>query len=385
MRQDLISKKVKDVPPSGIRKFFDLILTMDDVISLGVGEPDFVTPWHIRERSIHSLESGYTTYASNKGLLELREEIASSLEKSHHFSYDPREEILITTGVSEGLDLALRALINPGDEIIIPEPCYVSYAPCAILADGRPVRLATRVEDGFKVRPSEIKDALTSRTKAILLCYPNNPTGASLGKEELGQIAEVIRENDLVVITDEIYRDLTYEGEHTSIASFPEMKERTLILDGFSKSYAMTGFRIGYAAGPEEIISAMTKIHQYTMLCAPILSQKAAIEALKEGEEEKRKMIATYRKRKNLIVDGLNSIGLSCLMPEGAFYAFASVKGTGLACEDFSEQLLKQEKVATVPGTAFGKCGEGFIRCSYATSTKVIEEALKRMERFLRR
>ncbi|MBU0566751.1 aminotransferase class I/II-fold pyridoxal phosphate-dependent enzyme [bacterium] len=383
MRQDLISKKVKDVPPSGIRKFFDLILTMDDVISLGVGEPDFTTPWHIRERSIHSLESGHTTYTSNKGLLKLREEVASSLEKSHRLSYDPEEEILITTGVSEGLDLALRALINPGDEIIIPEPCYVSYAPCTIFADGRPVGIATRVEDGFKVRPSEIKDALTSRTKAILLCYPNNPTGASLGKEELGQIAEVIRENDLIVITDEIYRDLTYEGEHTSIASLPGMKERTLILDGFSKAYAMTGFRIGYAAGPEEIISAMTKIHQYTMLCAPILSQKAAIEALKEGEEEKRKMIATYRKRKNLIVNGLNSIGLSCLMPEGAFYAFASVKDTGLACEEFSEQLLKQEKVATVPGTAFGKCGEGFIRCSYATSTKVIEEALKRMERFL--
>jgi aminotransferase len=384
MSRNRINRTVQALPPSGIRRFFDLVADMKDVISLGVGEPDFVTPWHVREACVYSLEKGYTMYTSNYGLLELREAIAEDIAGNYQVDYDPRREILVTVGVSEALDLAFRAVIEPGDEVIIPEPCYVSYNPCVTMAGGKPVNVVTRAEEGFRVRARDIKPYLTPRTKALLLCYPNNPTGGVMTPEVALELAELAAERDLLVISDEVYAHLTYEGSHVCLAGLPGLKERTLLLNGFSKAYAMTGWRLGYAAGPADIIGAMTKIHQFTMLCAPITAQKAAIEALRKGEKERRRMTEEYNRRRRMIVAGLNAIGLDCFEPRGAFYAFPSIARTGLDSDAFCERLLYEEKVAVVPGTAFGKCGAGFVRCSYASSLENLKEALVRMERFVR-
>ncbi|MDA8217646.1 MAG: aminotransferase class I/II-fold pyridoxal phosphate-dependent enzyme [Dehalococcoidales bacterium] len=384
-RADLVAERVQHIPPSGIRKFFDLLGTMEGVISLGVGEPDFTTPWHIREAAIHSIEQGYTMYTSNYGILELREELARHLARTYEVVYDPRRELLITVGVSEALDLALRAILNPGEEVIIPDPGYVSYMPCTVLAGGKVVSVPTRVEDDFKVSAAAIEARVTPATKAILLGYPNNPTGAVLTHDELAAIAEVAKRNDLLVISDEIYDRLVYDGDHTCFSSLPGMHDRTILLGGFSKSYAMTGWRIGYAAAPADILEAMLKIHQYGALCAPIMSQKAAIQALKAGEGDVQEMVADYNRRRRVMVKGLNDIGLSCFEPKGAFYAFPSVASTGLSSESFAERLLYEEKVAVVPGSAFGEAGEGYVRCCYATSLEHINEALKRIDSFVRR
>jgi aminotransferase len=378
-----VNPTVQALPPSGIRRFFDLVAEMKGVISLGVGEPDFVTPWHIREACFYSLEKGYTMYTSNYGLLELREEIAADLAKNYNVHYDPRKELLATVGVSEALDLAFRAIIEPGDEVIVPEPCYVSYNPCVLMAGGRPVNVITRAEEGFRVRARDIEPLITPKTKALLLCYPNNPTGGVMTREVALEIAELAVRRNLLVLSDEVYAHLTYEGQHVCFASLPGMQERTILFNGFSKAYAMTGWRLGYAAGPPEIIAAMTKIHQYTMLCAPITAQKAAIEALRHGEAQRTKMVAEYNRRRRLFVKGLNDIGLSCFEPLGAFYAFPSIAVTGLDSIAFSEALLKEEKVAVVPGDAFGRCGEGYVRCSYASSLANLQEALVRMGRFV--
>ena len=380
-----ISEKVRNIPPSGIRRFFDLLSSMEGVISLGVGEPDFVTPWHIREAAIYSFEKGYTMYTSNQGLPQLRQELATYLESSYGLSYDTDSELLITVGVSEGLDLAFRAILNPGDEVIMPDPCYVAYPASASLAGGVPVLVPTTEEHDFKVTAEDIERRITQRTKAILIGYPANPTGAVMAKKELTQIAKLAQQYDLLVISDEVYDQLVYGTEHTCFASLPEMRDRTILLNGFSKAYAMTGWRIGYAAGTPEIIQAMTKIHQYTMLCAPIMGQMAAIEALKKGSSEVQAMVREYDRRRRVMVKGLRDIGLSCFEPKGAFYAFPSVKATGLTSEEFAEKLLTEEKVAVVPGCAFGQHGEGYVRCCYATSLPEIEEALKRMGRFIKR
>jgi aminotransferase len=378
-----ISHKVSSISPSGIRKFFDLLSSLEGVISLGVGEPDFVTPWHIREAAIHSLEKGYTMYTSNYGLLELREEIARYLKLHHGLNYHPECEILITVGVSEGFDLALRAILNPGDEVIVPDPCYVAYPACITLAGGTPIPIPTHKDSDFAIKASDIEPRITEKTKAILIGYPANPTGAVMSREELSEIADLARQYNLLVISDEIYARLTYGVEHTCFASLAGMKEQTILLNGFSKSYAMTGWRIGYAAASHQLIEAMTKIHQYTMLCAPITAQMAAIEALRSGDSEVEKMTQEYDKRRRIIVKGLNDIGLTCFEPKGAFYAFPSIEATGMSSEEFAEKLLMEEKVAAVPGSAFGQCGEGFLRCCYATSLDSIEEALSRMGRFV--
>jgi aminotransferase len=380
-----ISKAAAGLPPSGIRKFFDVASQMENVISLGVGEPDFVTPWHIIESSFYSVERGHTSYTSNLGLMELREAICDSLGRKFAVDYDPRSEVLVTTGVSEALDLAMRALVSPGDEVIVIEPCYVSYKACVHLAGGIPVIVDTRVENDFRVTAQDISQRLTDRTKAIVLSYPNNPTGAIMDRSTLQEIAELAAKHDLIIISDEIYEELTYEGTHTCMASLPGMRDRTVLLNGFSKAYAMTGWRIGYAAGNSDIIGAMMRVHQYTMLCAPIMAQKAAIEALRHGETEMRRMVSEYDHRRRFIVEKLNSIGLSCFEPKGAFYAFPSIAASGLSSEEFCGRLLEEEAVAVVPGNAFGQSGEGFVRCSYATSLEEIEEAVRRMERFLAR
>lgn len=378
-----MAANVRNIPPSGIRKFFDLVLEMEGVISLGVGEPDFVTPWHIREACIYSLEKGFTTYTSNYGLLELREWISKSFKKDYAVDYDPRNQILVTTGVSEAADLAFRAIINPGDEVIIPEPCYVSYKPSVSLAGGKPVSVPTFRENEFRVMADQIEKSITKKTKALVLSYPNNPTGAIMRRKDLEEIAEVINENDLMVISDEVYGKLTYDGAHTCLSSISGMKERSIILNGLSKSHAMTGLRIGFATGSEELIAAMTKIHQYAMLCAPITAQMGAIEALKNGDREMEKMVTEYDRRRRLIVDGFNKLGLDCFEPLGAFYAFPSIKSTGLTSDEFAGRLLKEEKVAVVPGDVFGECGEGYLRCSYAASREQLFEALSRIEAFL--
>lgn len=378
-----VAERVREIPPSGIRKFFDLVLEMDDVISLGVGEPDFVTPWHIREACIYSLEKGATSYTSNYGLLELRELISKCYRKDHNLDYNPGNEILVTTGVSEAADLAFRAIINPGDEVIIPEPCYVSYKPSVFLAGGVPVPVPTYRDDEFRVTAEQIKDNITDKTKALVLSYPNNPTGAVMRKKDLEDIADVVNENDLAVISDEVYGKLTYEGSHTCFSSIKGMRERSIILNGLSKSHAMTGLRIGFAMGSEELIGAMTKIHQYSMLCAPITAQMGAIEALKNGDGEMKKMIREYDRRRRLVVDGLNKLGLDCFEPRGAFYAFPSIKSTGMTSEEFAGRLLKEQKVAVVPGEVFGDCGAGYLRCSYATSREELIEALARIEAFV--
>ncbi|MBM3183181.1 MAG: aminotransferase class I/II-fold pyridoxal phosphate-dependent enzyme [Chloroflexi bacterium] len=358
---------------------------MEGVISLGVGEPDFVTPWHIREAAIYSLEKGYTMYTSNSGMPELRQALSEHLSARYGLNYDPVTEILITVGVSEGLDLALRAILDPGDEVIMPDPCYVAYPACTALAGGVAVRVPLFEENSFAITARDIEARITPRTKAILLGYPANPTGAVLPKEELVRIAELAKRHDLLVISDEVYDRLVYGVEHTCMASLPGMRKRTILLNGFSKAYAMTGWRVGYAASDPEIIKFMTRVHQYTMLCGPIMGQMAAIEALKGGNEEVEAMLREYDQRRRVMVQGFRNIGLSCFEPKGAFYAFPSIKGTGLSSEDFAEKLLREEKVAVVPGTAFGECGAGYIRCCYAASMAEIEEALKRMGRFIKK
>ncbi len=378
-----VSEKVKGIPPSGIRKFFDLVLEMEGVISLGVGEPDFVTPWHIREACIYSLEKGVTSYTSNYGLLELRELISKCTRKDYNVNYDPRSEILVTTGVSEAADIAFRAVIDPGDEVIIPEPCYVSYKPSVSLAGGNPIPVSTFQDNEFRVLGDQIEKSITEKTKALVLSYPNNPTGAVMRRNDLEEIADVVNENDLIVISDEVYSKLTYEGTHTCFSSLSGMKERCIILNGFSKSHAMTGLRLGYAVGSEALIAAMTKIHQYAMLCAPVTAQMGGIEALKNGDGEMKKMVREYDRRRRLVVSGLNKMGLDCFEPKGAFYAFPSIKGTDMGSEEFAGRLLKEQKVAVVPGDVFGDCGAGYLRCSYATSREELIEALARIEAFL--
>ncbi len=381
--RNLTSQKVNQISPSGIRRFFDLLASMEGVISLGVGEPDFATPWHIREAAIYSLEKGYTMYTSNLGMPELRQELSRYLRENYNLVYDPDRELLITVGVSEALDLLMRAILNPGDEVIMPDPCYVSYNPCVALAGGIPIMVPTNQKNNFEIRAADIEARVTNKTKAILIGYPANPTGAVMPRNKLVEIAELARRHGLLVISDEIYAKLVYGVEHTCFATLPEIKEDTILLGGFSKAYAMTGWRIGYAAANQEIIAAMTKIHQYTMLCAPIMGQVAAIEALRAGEASAAEMVEEYNRRRLVIVKGLNDIGLSCFEPHGAFYAFPSIKVTGMTSEEFAERLLTEEKVAVVPGTAFGECGEGYVRCCYATSLADIEEALSRMKRFV--
>jgi len=378
-----VSQRENQLSPSGIRKFFDLLASIEGIISLGVGEPDFATPWHICEAAISSLEKGYTMYTSNSGMPELRQELSRHLKDTYNLEYDPDSELLITVGVSEALDLAMRSVLNSGDEVIMPDPCYVSYNPCVILAGGVPIMVPTNQESNFEISAADIETRITKKTKAILIGYPANPTGAVMTRENLAQIAEVARRHQLLVISDEIYAKLTYGVEHTCFTTLPEMKERTILLGGFSKTYAMTGWRIGYAAAPKEIIASMTKIHQYTMMCAPTMAQVAALEALKSGEDSAVEMIEEYNRRRLIIVKGLNDIGLPCFKPKGAFYAFPSIKTTGMTSEEFAEKLLVEEKVAVVPGSAFGQYGEGYIRCCYATSLADIEEALSRMKRFV--
>lgn len=384
-RKSTISKRANLLSPSGIRKFFDLLASIEGVISLGVGEPDYSTPWHIREAAIKSLEKGYTMYTSNLGMPELRQELSRYLKDQYGLNYDANGEVIITVGVSEALDLAARAVLNPGDEVIMADPCYVSYPPCVILAGAVPVMVPTYQKNNFELNAIDIEKHITTKTKAILLGYPANPTGAVMSREMLLNIADVADRYKLIVISDEIYSRLVYGVEHTCFASLHKMRERTILLGGFSKSYAMTGWRVGYACTNRDIIAAMTKIHQYTIMSAPTMGQVAALEALKTGEESVQSMLADYNHRRMVIVKGLNEIGLPCFEPKGAFYAFPSIKVTGMSSEEFAEKLLVEERVAAVPGSAFGAHGEGYIRCCYATSLSEIEEALLRMRRFIER
>ncbi|MBE2976512.1 aminotransferase [Priestia megaterium] len=381
--KERLSTTVQQLKPSGIRRFFDLAASMDNVISLGVGEPDFVTSWAVREASILSLERGYTSYTANAGLLELRFEIMKYMKRNFNVSYDYKDDIIVTVGGSQALDITMRALINPEDEIIVVEPNFVSYSPLISLAGGVPVAIETTAETEFKLQPRQIEEVITSNTKALLLCSPNNPTGSSLSKEELQAIADIVIKHDLLIITDEIYAELTYDEEFTSIASLEGMKERTIIISGFSKGFAMTGWRLGYICAPTEIAKAMLKIHQYTMMCAPTMAQYGAIEALQNGQHDVEEMRKSYRRRRNYMVKSLNQIGLECHSPGGAFYVFPSIKKTGLSSEEFAEQLLLEERVAVVPGNVFGKGGEGHIRCSYASSMESLEESIKRISRFV--
>ncbi|MGV3757560.1 MAG: aminotransferase class I/II-fold pyridoxal phosphate-dependent enzyme [Verrucomicrobiota bacterium] len=383
--KQFIASHVSAIPRSGIREFFDIVQNTKGVISLGVGEPDFVTPWHIREAAIYALERGRTTYTSNLGLLKLREAIANTVEKQFKVTYDPKTQILITVGVSEALDIALRALLNPGDEVIYHEPCYVSYSPSVALTHAVPVAVNCRAEDGFALTAEAIQKAITPKTKVLMLNFPTNPTGGTMTRTELMKIAELAHKHNVVVITDEIYSELTFEGEHVSIASLPGMRERTIFLHGFSKAYAMTGFRIGYACGPTDLIEAMMKIHQYSMLCASIISQEAALEALLHGEPDTIEMREHYRLRRNYIVNALNNMGLKCHLPRGSFYAFPCIQSTGMGSKEFAVKLLEQEKVACVPGGAFGASGEGFLRCCFATAFDQIEIAAERMARFVKK
>ena len=378
-----VAAHIASLPKSGIRDFFELVNTMDDVISLGVGEPNFVTPWHIREGTIFSLEKGHTSYTSNLGLLSLRKEVCSYIAKTRGVEYAPKTECIITVGVSEALDLAMRAMLNPGDEVIYHEPCFVSYAPEVRMTHGVPVPVVTREENAFALEPADIEKALTPRTKALLLNFPCNPTGAVLDERRMRAIADIAIANDLVVVSDEIYTELSYGKPVNSIASLPGMKERTILLHGFSKAYAMTGYRMGFACGPFELIDAMMKIHQYSMMCASIIAQEAALEALKHGQKEMLSMREEYRGRRDLIVKGFNDMGLPCRPPEGAFYAFPSIRPSGLKSMDFAMTLLNEQRVAVVPGTAFGPCGEGYVRCAFAASYDDIAEAVPRIKAFL--
>lgn len=379
----MLSEKVKKIPPSGIRKFFDLATQMKDIISLGVGEPDFATPWHITEHGIYSLEKNWTNYTSNYGILELRQEISKYLQKEYHLKYNPQREILVTVGVSQGLDLAVRALINPGDEVIITDPGYVSYPPNIILSEGEPRVIETTSRDNFILDVKKLEKAITPRTKVLILNYPSNPTGAVAKKDTLEEIAKIVKKNNLIVISDEIYHKLTYEDEHTCFASLPGMKQHTILLNGFSKTYAMTGWRVGFACAPEEIIEGMLKIHQYVIMCAPTVSQKAAIEALKNGAKDVEAMKEEYEKRRNFVFGRLKEMGIITTLPQGTFYIFPSIKKFNLSSEEFCVRLLKEEKVVVVPGNVFGKCGEGHIRISYASSLSSLKIALDRIERFI--
>ncbi|HAR63348.1 MAG: pyridoxal phosphate-dependent aminotransferase [Candidatus Margulisiibacteriota bacterium] len=377
------SRIAETIPPSGIRKFFDLVMNAKDIISLGVGEPDFVTPWRIREEVYHTLELGKTCYTSNWGLLSLREKIAQYLGKKYNCDYNPENEIIITVGVSEAIDITLRALLNPGDEVIIPEPSFVAYSPLVSLAGAQPVTVDTSSVE-FKVTAEQIKEKITANTKIIFLSYPNNPTGATIDRNELEKIALLAKQNDLWVISDEVYSELTYIGDHVSIASLEGMKERTIMFNGFSKAFAMTGWRMGYMCGPEDVVGIALKIHQYAMMCAPIMSQYAALEAIVNCQKEVDLMKRSYEQRRNLFISGMREIGFEINTPDGAFYAFPSIKSTGLSSEEFAMQLLNQEKVAVVPGNAFGTCGEGYIRCCYATDINLLKEAIKRIGNFVK-
>ncbi len=379
-----VSKKAQDLKPSGIRRFFDLAAGREGVISLGVGEPDFITSWNVREAAINSLEQGFTSYTANAGLLELREEIAYYMATKFHVDYSPQKDIIVTVGASEAIDIAMRAILDPGDEVIVIEPCFVSYVPVVELAGGVAIQIQAQKENDFKVTPSQIKEAITKRTKVILICSPNNPTGSMLNKQELEALAEVAIEHDLLVVADEIYAELVYDEEYTSLPSLAGMKERTILVSGFSKGFAMTGWRLGFVCAPSELSEAMLKIHQYTMMCASTMAQYAALEALKNGRNEVNEMLKSYRRRRNYIVQSFNEMGLACHLPGGAFYAFPSIESTGLSSQEFAGQLLEKENVAVVPGDVFGESGEGHIRCSYATSLEQIQEAMKRINRFIK-
>ncbi len=382
--ENMILDNVKNMPPSGIRKYFDMINEMKDVISLGVGEPDFVTPWNVREAGIYSLEQGHTHYSSNAGFVELRHEISGYLNRRFNLKYNPDDEIIVTVGGSEGIDIALRALVGPGDEVIIPEPSFVAYKGCTAFTGATPKVLNLRAEDEFKLTPQMLEEAITPKTKVVIVPFPNNPTGAIMTREELAGIVEVLKNKDVIVISDEIYAELSYGEEHVSIASFPEMRDKTLVINGFSKAYAMTGWRLGYVCGHPILIEAMKKIHQYAIMCSPTVAQYAAIEALKNSDSSVSNMVKEYNRRRRVLVDGFRKIGLDCFEPLGAFYVFPSIKSTGMSSDEFCEKLLIQEKVLVVPGNAFGDCGEGFIRACYASSMDNIIESLKRIERFVR-
>lgn len=380
-----LADKVVELKPSGIRKFFDIVHEMKDAISLGVGEPDFDTPWHIRDEGIYSLEQGRTIYTSNAGLKELREEICRTLHRKQGLAYDPMTEVLVTVGGSEAIDMGLRAMINPGDEVLIPQPSYVSYEPCAILAGAVPVIINLKAENEFRLTAAELEAAITDRTKILILPFPNNPTGAIMERKNLEEIAEVILKHDIFVMSDEIYSELTYKEKHVSIAELPGMKERTILINGFSKAYAMTGWRLGYACGPAEIVKQMTKIHQFAIMCAPTNSQYAAIEALKNGDDDIVEMRTAYNQRRRFLMNAFKEMGLECFEPYGAFYVFPCIKEFGMSSDEFANRFLEEEKVAVVPGTAFGDCGEGFLRISYAYSLEHLKEAVGRLERFIGR
>ena len=383
--EDVVNQRVASVPPSGIRKFFDIVNEMEDAISLGVGEPDFDTPWHIRDEGIYSLEKGRTFYTSNAGLKELRTEIVKYIHRTQGVSYDPMKEVLVTVGGSEAIDLALRAMVNPGDEVLIPQPSYVSYEPCAILADAVPVIIELKEENEFRLTAKELRDAITDKTKILVLPFPNNPTGAIMEKKDLEEIAEVVKEKDLFVISDEIYAELTYKEKHVSIASLPGMKERTILINGFSKAYAMTGWRLGFACAPAVIMEQMIKIHQFAIMCAPTTSQYAAVEALRNGDDDVAQMRESYNQRRRYLMHAFQEMGLKCFEPYGAFYVFPCIKEFGMTSEEFAERLLREEKVAVVPGTAFGDCGEGFLRISYAYSLDNLKIAMEKIGHFIER
>ncbi|HWT73277.1 MAG TPA: aminotransferase class I/II-fold pyridoxal phosphate-dependent enzyme [Mobilitalea sp.] len=380
-----LAKSVIEIQPSGIRKFFDIVSEMKDAISLGVGEPDFDTPWHIREEGIYSLEKGKTFYTSNAGLKELKMEICNYLKRRFDLSYDFNKETIVTVGGSEAIDIALRAMLEPGDEVLVPQPCYVSYHPCTVLAGGKPVIIELKGENDFKLTIEQLIAAITDKTKIMILAYPNNPTGAIMTYDDLKALVDIIIEKDIIVISDEIYSELTYGSKHVSIASFPGMKERTVVINGFSKSYAMTGWRLGYAVGPAAIIEQMVKIHQFAIMCAPTTSQYAGIEAVKNGDTDVEMMRDAYDKRRRYLIHALRGMGLECFEPYGAFYVFPCIKSLGMTSEEFSTRLLQEEKVAIVPGTAFGECGEGYLRISYAYSIENLKIALERIERFVAR
>ncbi len=378
-----LSRTVESIEPSGIRKFFDIVSEMKDAISLGVGEPDFDTPWHIRDEGIYALEKGKTFYTSNAGLKELRCEISNYLKRTQNITYNPMHEILVTVGGSEAIDIGLRAIINPGDEVIIPQPSYVSYVPCAVLAGAKPVIIDLKAENNFRLTPQELESAITNKTKVLILPYPNNPTGAIMEKNDLEAIAKIIKEKDILVMSDEIYSELTYKGKHVSIASIDGMQERTLLINGFSKSYAMTGWRLGYACAPEPLIKQMTKIHQFAIMCAPTTSQYAAVEAIKNGDEDVELMRRAYNQRRRFLLHEFKEMGLKCFEPYGAFYVFPCIKEFGMTSEEFATKFLEEEKVAAVPGTAFGKSGEGYLRISYAYSMDNLKIALGRLKNFV--
>lgn len=383
--RDILNNAIKSIKPSGIRKFFDIVSEMKDAVSLGVGEPDFQTPWHIREEGIYSLEKGRTHYTSNTGLKELKEAVSSYLDRKYALNYEAKDEVMVTVGGSEAIDIALRAMLDPGDEVLIPEPCYVSYLPCTELAGGVPVSIPLKAENEFKLTVSELEEAFTDKTKILIMPFPNNPTGAIMTREELAPVVDFVIEHDIFVITDEIYSELTYTGKHVSIASFPGMKERTIYINGFSKAFAMTGWRLGYACGPAKVLSQMLKIHQFAIMCAPTTSQYAAVEALNNGDSDVEEMRDAYNKRRRYLITELRKMGIECFEPFGAFYIFPSIKRFGMSSEEFATKLLEEEKLAVVPGTAFGECGEGFIRISYAYSIEKLKIAMGRLENFAKR